>query len=236
MRALTAKRDLWGGALMLAFGIVAIVEGERHTVGSLTQMGSGYFPIALGVLLSVLGLVIVLGAVFSQARSAKGAETKRSRSTAAMAPSTASSAIPELRNSTIRRCRAGTFIAPALAGPELRREPGARGLVGEVEMERRHGDVAGADCRDVAVGIVLVSASTCCVVTSGRLTFWVAVCFLLRASCCFWYFRRSLSILLCSSIADWSSYSSLLASYCRDSARTILFTSWWIRDISSFSF
>ena len=79
MRALTAKRDLWGGALMLAFGIVAIVEGERHTVGSLTQMGSGYFPIALGALLSVLGVIIALGAVFSGAGDEDGDATKLPR-------------------------------------------------------------------------------------------------------------------------------------------------------------
>ena len=48
-------------------------------------------------------------AVFSQARSAKVCVTKRSRSTEAMAASTFSSEMPELRSSAIRRCMAGTF-------------------------------------------------------------------------------------------------------------------------------
>ena len=52
-------------------------------------------------------------AVFSQARSAKGGDTKRSRSTAAIAASTFSSAMPDCRSSAIRRCMAGTFTAPA---------------------------------------------------------------------------------------------------------------------------
>ena len=51
-------------------------------------------------------------AVFSQARSAKVGDTKRSRLTAAIAARTFSSEMPELRNSAIRRCMAGTFTAP----------------------------------------------------------------------------------------------------------------------------
>jgi hypothetical protein len=50
---------------MVVIGAVAIAEGFRHTVGTLTQMGSGYFPIALGVLLALLGVVIAAGAFLS---------------------------------------------------------------------------------------------------------------------------------------------------------------------------
>ena len=54
-------------------------------------------------------------AVLSQARSANGADTKRSRSTAPTAPSTLSSEMPDCLSSAIRRCMAGTFIARSLA-------------------------------------------------------------------------------------------------------------------------
>src|SRR5476649_2309994 len=102
-------------------------------------------------------------AVFSHARSAKGDETKRSRSTAPIAPSTDSSEMPDWRSSPSRRCMAGTFIAPAPplicleGGRELRRQLAARRLVREVEMERRHRHVARADGRHVAllVGLML---------------------------------------------------------------------------------
>src|SRR6266851_2997463 len=100
-------------------------------------------------------------AVLSQARSAKVGDTKRSRSTAAMAPNTFSSEMPELRSSAIRRCRAGTFTAaPASIGLGLGRlelgplelgdQLAAHALVGEVQMQRRHRDMAGADGGDVA--------------------------------------------------------------------------------------
>src|SRR5882762_193165 len=100
-------------------------------------------------------------AVLSQARSAKVGDTKRSRSTAAMAPSTLSSAMPELRSSAIRRCRAGTFTAAPASiglglgrlelGPlELGHKLAAHALVGEVQMQGCHRDMAGADGGDVA--------------------------------------------------------------------------------------
>jgi hypothetical protein len=55
-----AKRDLLGGALMIAIGLGSIMEGRHHTIGTLTEMGSGYFPIILGVVLAGLGLAIAL--------------------------------------------------------------------------------------------------------------------------------------------------------------------------------
>ena len=56
---------------------------------------------------------LIGSAVFSQARSAKGGATKRSRSTAPIALRTFSSEMPDWRSSASSRCMAGTFIAPA---------------------------------------------------------------------------------------------------------------------------
>jgi hypothetical protein len=55
-----AKRDLFGGALMVAIGLGSVLEGRNHTIGTLTNMGSGYFPIILGVVLAGLGVAIAL--------------------------------------------------------------------------------------------------------------------------------------------------------------------------------
>ena len=101
-------------------------------------------------------------AVFSQARSAKGADTKRSRSTAAIAASTFSSAMPELpqlgdqalHGETVHRAR-----PPAQAAANCARELAARRLVGEVEMQRRHRDVAATDGGEVALLVDLVLAA-----------------------------------------------------------------------------
>jgi len=52
------RRDYYGGALMVLIGLSAVVQGASYKVGTLTRMGSGFFPVALGVLLIILGVLI----------------------------------------------------------------------------------------------------------------------------------------------------------------------------------
>ena len=52
------RRDYWGGALMMFFGLVAILEGQSYGIGTLTRMGPGFFPVALGCGLVLIGIVI----------------------------------------------------------------------------------------------------------------------------------------------------------------------------------
>lgn len=52
------RRDYYGGGLMALIGLGAIVRGASYKVGTLTQMGSGFFPVALGVILTGLGILI----------------------------------------------------------------------------------------------------------------------------------------------------------------------------------
>jgi hypothetical protein len=52
------KKDYYGGALMVLIGVGAVVKGLQYRVGSLTQMGSGFFPISLGIILACVGLLI----------------------------------------------------------------------------------------------------------------------------------------------------------------------------------
>ncbi len=54
-------KDVWGGALMLALGIGVGWQARHYELGSLRQMGPGYFPLVLGVLLAVVGGLILLG-------------------------------------------------------------------------------------------------------------------------------------------------------------------------------
>lgn len=51
-------RDLIGGLVMLGFGLAGALEGHRLGTGTLTSMGSGFVPLALGVTLMVLGLLM----------------------------------------------------------------------------------------------------------------------------------------------------------------------------------
>jgi hypothetical protein len=51
-------KDFWGGALMLALGIVVAAQGATYSVGTLSRMGPGYFPVALGVIMALAGIAI----------------------------------------------------------------------------------------------------------------------------------------------------------------------------------
>lgn len=59
MRSINYK-DLIGGGLMLLLGIGAAVQAAQYQVGSLRDMGAGYFPLALGIILAVTGVLIML--------------------------------------------------------------------------------------------------------------------------------------------------------------------------------
>ena len=52
------KRDYYAGGLMILIGLGAAAEGSNYHVGTLVRMGPGFFPVALGVILVLLGLMI----------------------------------------------------------------------------------------------------------------------------------------------------------------------------------
>jgi hypothetical protein len=56
------NRDYYGGALMFFLGAGAVYKGLSYKVGSLSRMGPGYFPVAVGVVLALMGILIALGA------------------------------------------------------------------------------------------------------------------------------------------------------------------------------
>jgi len=64
MKPLITKynKDYYGGALMLLIGLGAIVQGRTYPIGTLSRMGPGFFPVALGAILALLGIAIALGA------------------------------------------------------------------------------------------------------------------------------------------------------------------------------
>jgi hypothetical protein len=68
------NRDYYAGALMVVIGLGAAWLGNGYHVGTLVQMGPGFFPVALGMLLALCGLAIALGA---KAAVAPGEEPDR---------------------------------------------------------------------------------------------------------------------------------------------------------------
>lgn len=57
-------RDIIGGFGLAGVGLFAVVYGQRYEFGDLNRMGPGYFPVVLGLILSVLGGLIALPAFF----------------------------------------------------------------------------------------------------------------------------------------------------------------------------
>lgn len=60
------KRDYYGGALVMLVGVIVALHSITYHVGTLTHMGPGFYPAALGVLLALTGLGIVLNAPFAE--------------------------------------------------------------------------------------------------------------------------------------------------------------------------
>lgn len=57
-------KDIIGGAVLIGIGsFAALYAGARYSLGTVTQMGPGMFPTALGGLLIVLGVLILVPAV-----------------------------------------------------------------------------------------------------------------------------------------------------------------------------
>jgi hypothetical protein len=56
------KKDYYGGTLLIVIGLAAVYAGIGYRVGELAHMGPGFFPVALGALLALTGLLIAVSA------------------------------------------------------------------------------------------------------------------------------------------------------------------------------
>ena len=65
--------DLVTGALFIALGAFAMLYGSRYAVGTASRMGAGYFPLLISCGLVLIGLVLVLRAIFSASGELIGA-------------------------------------------------------------------------------------------------------------------------------------------------------------------
>lgn len=56
----SARKDLLAGGIFVAFGLAFAGMSLTYEVGSPLRMGPGYFPLVLGGILAVLGLLIMV--------------------------------------------------------------------------------------------------------------------------------------------------------------------------------
>ena len=54
-----APKDFWSGVMFCAFAVVAILAARGYSLGSAGKMGPGYFPLLLGGLLGILGVILI---------------------------------------------------------------------------------------------------------------------------------------------------------------------------------
>ena len=60
-----SQKDFFAGLMYLVVGLAFAIAAIDYNVGTAARMGPGYFPLILGVLLALIGLVISLKATVS---------------------------------------------------------------------------------------------------------------------------------------------------------------------------
>ena len=58
-RTLVQKRDFYAGSLMTLLGAAVTLDSLSYTLGTLTHMGPGMFPLMLGITLTLVGMMIL---------------------------------------------------------------------------------------------------------------------------------------------------------------------------------
>jgi hypothetical protein len=59
-------RDICGAAILCALGLATAVQSQSYRLGTLTRMGPGFVPAALGVILVAVGIVLFVGALLKR--------------------------------------------------------------------------------------------------------------------------------------------------------------------------
>src|SRR5262245_20892469 len=55
-----APKDFWSGVMFCGFAAVAVLAARGYSLGTAGKMGPGYFPLLLGGVLALLGLILIV--------------------------------------------------------------------------------------------------------------------------------------------------------------------------------
>ncbi|MBK0394598.1 tripartite tricarboxylate transporter TctB family protein [Ramlibacter algicola] len=58
-----SQKDFFAGLMFTIAGVAFAWGATHYTIGNGARMGPGYFPLMLGILLAILGLVVVFGSL-----------------------------------------------------------------------------------------------------------------------------------------------------------------------------
>lgn len=67
-RALLKKRDFYAGGVTILFGVAVALDSTTYSLGNLTHVGPGMFPLMLGITLIVIGFLISTTALIAPLR------------------------------------------------------------------------------------------------------------------------------------------------------------------------
>ena len=56
-----SQQDFWSGLICVVVGVAFALGATNYAFGTSAQPGPGYFPLSLGIILALLGVVIVVG-------------------------------------------------------------------------------------------------------------------------------------------------------------------------------
>ena len=71
LKRILDSKDFYAGLIFILFGIFAILEARRYTLGTAASMGPGYFPRILGGTLILFGLIILVRSLWLSDESLK---------------------------------------------------------------------------------------------------------------------------------------------------------------------
>jgi hypothetical protein len=61
--SIKSQKDFFSGLMFMTVGVSFAWGASSYTIGTGARMGPGYFPLALGVLLTILGAIITFKAL-----------------------------------------------------------------------------------------------------------------------------------------------------------------------------
>lgn len=64
-----SEKDFFSGLVFIAVGVAFAIGAQGYKVGDAARMGPGYFPLLLGVLLAILGVVVAFLALTVETES-----------------------------------------------------------------------------------------------------------------------------------------------------------------------
>lgn len=72
LKTIERQRDYYAGGVMILVGVFAAYVATTYELGSLADMGPGFFPLVLSVLIAGLGVAIAAGARRAEPQAAHG--------------------------------------------------------------------------------------------------------------------------------------------------------------------